>query len=121
VQQRLSTTLTSIRASRATRELVGGVPAARHPIQYVQETTMSVHPVPPSTPPGGRGRGEQRRADAVDRLLTSLEHLVRRHRALAADGGHIALHAELVTAEVAHELALTRSDLQRHPPLTAIS
>jgi hypothetical protein len=82
---------------------------------------MSVHPVPPSTPPGGRGRGEQRRADAVDRLLTSLEHLVRRHRALAAEGGHIALHAELVTAEVAHELALTRSDLQRHPPLTAIS
>ena len=26
------------------------------------------------------------RTDAVDRLLTSLEHLVRRHRALAADG-----------------------------------
>ena len=66
---------------------------------------MSVHPVPPSTPPGGRGRGEQRRADAVDRLLTSLEHLVRRHRALAADGGHIALHAEL---EVDHFLDVVR-------------
>jgi hypothetical protein len=55
----------------------------------------------------------QHRTDAVDRLLTSLEQLVRRHRALAADGREVALHAELVAAEIAHELALTRSDLHR--------
>jgi len=82
---------------------------------------LSVHPLPPQAPPGRRGPAEQRRADAVDRLLTSLEHLVRRHRALALEGRHTALHAELVTAEVAHELALTRSYLQRHPSLKVIS
>lgn len=82
---------------------------------------MSVQPLPPSAPPGRRGPTEQRRADAVDRLLTSLEDLVRRHRALAVDGRHVALHAELVTAEVAHELALTRSYLQRHPSLSVIT
>ena len=54
-----------------------------------------------------------RRVDAVDRLLNSLEDLVRRHRAFAADGRDEALHAELVAAEIAHELAVTRSDLQR--------
>ena len=59
----------------------------------------------PSSPP--------RRIDAVDRLLNSLEDLVRRHRALAAGGRDEALHAELVAAEIAHELAVTRSDLQR--------
>ena len=82
---------------------------------------MSVQPLSPTPPPGRRGPTEQRRADAVDRLLTSLEDLVRRHRALAVEGRHVALHAELVTAEVAHELALTRSYLQRNPSLRAIS
>ena len=61
------------------------------------------------SPPG-------RRTPAVDRLLTSLEQLVRRHRALAADGADTALHVELVAAEIAHELALTRSDLRRAIP-----
>jgi hypothetical protein len=54
----------------------------------------------------------------ADRLLDSLENLVRRHRALglhAADES--ALHAELIAAEVAHELAVARSALHRHPPL----
>ena len=78
---------------------------------------MPVHPASPSTPPG-RPSSEQRRADAVDRLLTSLEHLVHRHRALASDVRHTASHAERVTAEVAHALAVTRSDLQRLPPRT---
>ena len=59
------------------------------------------------------------RTDAVDRLLTSLEHLVLRHRALAADGPDTALHVELVAAEIAHELALTRSDLRRRPHAAA--
>jgi hypothetical protein len=62
------------------------------------------------------------RHSIADRLLTSLEDLVRRHRAL---GPHAAedsvqesvLHAELIAAEVAHELAVARSALHRHPPL----
>ena len=60
---------------------------------------------------------ERRRADAVDRLLSALEQLVSRHRALSVDDLYGHLHAELVAAEVAHELAITRSDLLRHPPL----
>ncbi|GAA0896919.1 hypothetical protein [Pseudonocardia zijingensis] len=63
------------------------------------------------------------RHSIAERLLTSLEDLVRRHRALGPhDGGggalhDQALHAELIAAEVAHELAVTRSALHRHPPL----
>ena len=60
---------------------------------------------------------ERRRAYAVDRLLNALEQLVSRHRALSVDDLHGHLHAELVAAEVAHQLAITRSDLLRHPPL----
>lgn len=65
-------------------------------------------------------RDEFRRRIA-DRLLTSLEDLVRRHRALALHGNqageHVDLHAELIAAEMAHELAVARSALHRHPPL----
>lgn len=61
---------------------------------------------------------ESIRRTIADRLLTSLEDLVRRHRAL---GPHSvedsALHAELIAAEVAHELAMARSALHRHPRL----
>lgn len=42
---------------------------------------------------------------------------MRRHRALVLTGGHADLHAELIAAEVAHELARTRDALHRHPPL----
>jgi hypothetical protein len=58
------------------------------------------------------------RRSIADHLLNSLEDLVRRHRALglhAADES--ALHAELIAAEVARELAEARSALHRHPPL----
>ncbi|MHA6795784.1 hypothetical protein ACVGVM_20050 [Pseudonocardia bannensis] len=55
------------------------------------------------------------RQSIADRLLSSLDDLVQRHRALALHGEHIGLHAELITAEVAHELAMTRSALHRHP------
>lgn len=65
-------------------------------------------------------RDESRRRIA-DRLLNALEDLVRRHRALALHGNqageHIALHAELIAAEMAHELAMARSALHRYPPL----
>ena len=63
------------------------------------------------------------RHSIANRLLTSLEDLVRRHRALephAAEDSALhqsALHAELIAAEVAHELAVARSALHRHPPL----
>lgn len=61
-------------------------------------------------------RDDARRRIA-DRLLSSLDELVRRHRALALHVEHVELHAELIAAEVAHELAMTRSALHRHPPL----
>ncbi|WP_232662987.1 hypothetical protein [Pseudonocardia sp. TRM90224] len=57
------------------------------------------------------------RKHIADRLLTSLDDLVRRHRTLALHTEHVELHAELIAAEVAHELALTRTALHRHPPL----
>ncbi|MCW0212399.1 MAG: hypothetical protein OJJ54_03495 [Pseudonocardia sp.] len=50
-------------------------------------------------------------------MLTALEDLVRRHRALALDEDELGLHAELISAEVAHELAITRSALSRYPQL----
>lgn len=63
----------------------------------------------------------QRRSAAGDRLLDRLEALVARHRALAPhspeDRG---LHAELITAEVAQELAMTRRALARTPHLTVV-
>ena len=61
--------------------------------------------------PSSRTR-EQRRADVADRLLESLEDLVHRHRAVKVD-------AELVAAEVAHELAVARNALLRHRPVHA--
>lgn len=64
---------------------------------------------------------ESIRQNIAEHLLDSLEGLVRKHRALALDRfpieEHVDLHAELITAEVAHELALTRRALHRHPPL----
>ena len=61
---------------------------------------------------------DEARQQIADRLLTTLDDLVRRHRALVLTGGHADLHAELIAAEVAHELARTRDALHRHPPLT---
>jgi hypothetical protein len=52
-------------------------------------------------------------------LLVALDALVARHRALALHNEHIELHAELIAAEVAHQLAMTRSALHRHPALRA--
>ena len=55
------------------------------------------------------------RRSIADQLLGALDELVARHRALALHGEHIELHAELIAAEVAHQLAITRSALHRHP------
>ncbi|GAA1381874.1 hypothetical protein GCM10009613_08630 [Pseudonocardia kongjuensis] len=57
------------------------------------------------------------RSGAVDpgaQLLDGLEALVRRHRALARDTAGT-LHAELITAEVAQQLAVARNALRRVP------
>jgi len=59
---------------------------------------------------------DDRRTEIVDRLLDALEDLVARHRALAGNPAQVDLHAELIAAEVAHELAVARSALHRHPP-----
>lgn len=71
------------------------------------------------TAPAGTARPtrEEARQHIADRLLSSLDGLVRRHRALALHTEHVELHAELIAAEVAHELAMTRSALHRHPSL----
>lgn len=58
---------------------------------------------------------EAARERVATRLLDSLDDLVRRHRTLAPPEPHGALHAELITAEVAHELAVARNALRRHP------
>lgn len=69
-------------------------------------------------PSPARSTREQRRCAAADHLLTALESLVRRHRALQLDDDDLGPHAELITAEVAHQLALTRSVLQRSPVIS---
>ena len=51
----------------------------------------------------------------ADRLLTALDDLVRKHRALALHTEHSDLHVELITAEVAHQLAMARSAVHRYP------
>ena len=75
--------------------------------------------MPQSTPPMDRESDE---ASVADHLLSSLERLVKRHRTLSLGNGetaelHGGLHAELISAEVSHELELTRRALRRrlHP------
>ena len=72
--------------------------------------------IPIQSDPSTQSRDDTRRGIA-ERLLRSLDELVRKHRALAFHTDHVELHAELIAAEVAHQLAMTRSALYRHPPL----
>ena len=51
----------------------------------------------------------------TEHLLTALEDVVWRYRALSGHPEHADLYAETVTAEVAHQLALARRALDRHP------
>lgn len=78
--------------------------------------TPSPHTGPQATGPHSGSR-TARRLQIADDLLDRLEALVERHRALAPNepGLYGALHAELVAAEVAHELAVARSALRRTP------
>jgi len=59
---------------------------------------------------------ETGRAQVVTRLLDALDDLVLRHRSLSPPEPHGLLHAELVTAEVAHQLEIARGALRRMPP-----
>ncbi|GAA4545335.1 hypothetical protein [Pseudonocardia xishanensis] len=84
------------------------------------DRTASTPSVPRQDPPTvrlPRPTRDDNRTAIVSRLLDSLEDLVTRHRALAGDADQVELHAELIAAEVAHELSVTRSALRRHPPL----
>ncbi len=53
----------------------------------------------------------------TEHLLTALEDVVLRYRTLALHTEHADLHAEVITAEVAHQLAVARNGLHRYPPL----
>jgi hypothetical protein len=82
--------------------------------------TAAARPIPPDPAqeaPVSTPTRESIRRSIADRLLTSLEDLVQRHRALSLHTPDAALHAELIAAEVAHELAVARSALHRHPPM----
>jgi hypothetical protein len=57
------------------------------------------------------------RRSIADQLLTALDELVARHRALELHDDRLELHAELIAAEVAHQLAMTRNALRRNPAL----
>ncbi len=56
------------------------------------------------------------RQHIAERLLADLADLVQRHRSSAPPSEYADLHAELITAEVAHHLALARTALHRHRP-----
>jgi hypothetical protein len=71
-------------------------------------------PALPSEPE--RDARAERRAAIGARFLDSLEEIVRRHRSLAP-AEHPELHAELIAAEVAHQLSLVRAELRRAPHL----
>lgn len=51
----------------------------------------------------------------TEHFLTALEDVVWRYRALSTHPEHSALHAEVITAEVAHQLAVARESLRRLP------
>ena len=78
--------------------------------------------IPASTPLRGPAPTRSQRRSAVgDRLLDSLEALVARHRALAPQSPEDrGLHSELITAEVAQELATARRALARTPHLSVV-
>ena len=60
-------------------------------------------------------------APSVDRrvitehFLTALEDVVWRYRTLSRHSEHAELHAEVITAEVAHQLEVARRALDRLP------
>lgn len=82
----------------------------------VMSPAAASRPVRPAHPVPERATRTERRAAIGARFLDALEGIVQRHRSLAP-GEHGDLHAELIAAEVAHQLALVRSELARAPQL----
>ena len=60
-----------------------------------------------------------RREEITEQLLTALEGVVWRYRALRPPTEEADLYAEVVTAEVAHQLEVARSALRRSPSIAA--
>lgn len=65
----------------------------------------------------GTTRAGERHA-ITEHLLSALEDVVHRYRTLALHVEHADLHAEVITAEVAHQLAVARDSLRRYPSLS---
>jgi hypothetical protein len=61
-------------------------------------------------------RGRQRQ-EITRHLLTALERVMWQYRAMEPPVEDADLYAEVVTAEVAHQLAVARSALRRYPPI----
>ncbi|WP_139318973.1 MULTISPECIES: hypothetical protein [unclassified Pseudonocardia] len=77
-------------------------------------TAELIHPLPEAPPPVETPAPQAGRS-TVDRLLDSIDDLVRRHRALAAhDDASAALHAELIAAELDQQVAILRT-MPRQP------
>ncbi|WP_224386277.1 hypothetical protein [Pseudonocardia sp. ICBG1293] len=77
-------------------------------------TAELIHPLPETPAPVEIPEPDAGRS-TVDRLLDSIDDLVRRHRALAVhDGASAALHAELIAAELDQQVAVLRT-MPRQP------
>ena len=61
-------------------------------------------------------RPVQRQA-ITEHFMTALEDVVSRYRAVDPGAAQSDLYAELLTAEVAHQLAVARSALHRRPAI----
>jgi hypothetical protein len=59
------------------------------------------------------------RQEITQHLLTALEQVVWRYRAMQPPVENADPYAEVVTSEVAHQLAVARSALRRYPPIGA--
>jgi hypothetical protein len=89
---------------------MNGVPTQPGPALPRQTTAPRLPADSPDT------RQFQRQA-VTEHFLAALEDVVWRYRTLVTHGEHADLHAEMVTAEVAHQLEVARSALHRHPSL----
>jgi hypothetical protein len=92
-------------APRRPADLAGALPGA-----------VPIRSVAPEVSDSVGARRFQRQA-ITEHFLTALEDVVWRYRALTAHGGDDGLHAEVVTAEVAHQLEVARGALHRYPAL----
>ncbi|WP_028936861.1 hypothetical protein [Pseudonocardia spinosispora] len=79
---------------------------------------MSVISTQPAAAPVSADSRQFQRQAITEHFLTALEDVVWRYRALSRGGEHADITAEVITAEVAHQLSVARSSLRRHPAIT---